>query len=65
MRHCMECCTSRKDCVGKFGAFFVGAVAGTNPPIWPQARWLGAEEAIGWIGVLQCIHSLPEVVFSN
>ena len=65
MHHCMECCTRREDCVGKFGAFFVGAVAGTNPPIWPQARWLGAEEAIGWIGVLQCIHSLLEIVFCN
>ena len=63
--HCMECCTSREDCVGKFGAYFVGAVAGTNPSIWPQARWLGAEEAIGWIGVLQCIHSLLEIVFFN
>ena len=65
VHHCMECCTSREDCVGKFGAFFVGAVAGTNPPIWPQARWLGAEEAIGWIGVLQWMHSLLEIVFYN
>ena len=26
---------------------------------------LGAEEAIGWIGVLQCIHPLLEIVFCN
>ena len=25
----------------------------------------GAEEAIGWIGVLQCIHFLLEIVFCN
>ena len=56
---------AREDCVGKFGAFFVGAVAATNPPIWPQARWLGAEKAIGWIGLLQCIHSLLAIVFCN
>ena len=65
VHHCMECCTSREDCVGKFGAFFVGAVAGTNPRIWPQARWLGAEEAIGWIGVSQCINFLLEIVVCN
>ena len=61
MHHCMECCTSREDCVGKFGAFFVGAVvpSGHRPGVW------GPEEAIGWIGVLQCIHSLLEIVFCN
>ena len=63
VHNCAGCCSNRGDCVRKFNTFFVAAVAGTSPRIWPHARWLGAQDAIGWLGVLQCIHSLLELVF--
>ena len=62
VHHCMECCTSREDCVDKFGAFFVGAVAGTNLPMWPLARWLGQRRfSVGSVAT----HSLLEIVFCS
>ena len=43
--------------------FCVYALAGCNPPIWPQSRWLGAEEAIQWVGLLQAVYGLLGVAF--
>ena len=65
VHHCLgpQCCASKEQCVNKFCTLFVAAVAGNNPPIWPQARWLGAEAAIGWIGTLQAIHGLLSAAF--
>ena len=55
---CTNCCRSKEDCCQKLDGLLVGALAGTNPPVWNDSRWLGAEAAIGWIGALQSVHNL-------
>ena len=65
VHHCVGelCCASREACASKFVSFFVSSVAGTSPKVWPQARWLGAEDAIGWVGLLQAVHGLLATAF--
>lgn len=65
VHHCIgpQCCANRETCIEKFSSLFVGAVAGAAPHVWPQSRWLGAEAAIGWVGLLQSIHGLLARVY--
>ena len=57
------CCRNKEHCLQKFQTFFIGAVASSSPPTWPDARWLGAEDAIGWLGSIQAIHGLFVAAF--
>jgi len=65
VHHCVgrQCCADKVACRAKFTTFLVNALAGASPPVWPQARWLGAEAAIGWIGLLQAVHGLLGVAY--
>jgi len=60
VHHCVGpmCCENREACLQKFTTFFVAALAGSAPTTWPYARWLGAEDAIGWVGLIQSMHGL-------
>lgn len=53
-----HCCPDRDSCERKMCMFLVASIAGASPPTWPYARWLGAEKAVGWVGLVQSIHGL-------
>ena len=61
--HCVGCCRSRAHCVAKLCSFAVAVLAGAKPPKWPRHRWLKSDEAIGWFGLLESVHSLFSRVY--
>jgi hypothetical protein len=62
---CNGCCSSYEDCLSKFEGYFVQAVCGRAPHIYPRHRWTGQEKPINWIGLFEGISRLFSVVFQE